>query len=241
MVDTTYGQIQTIQQGTGYDNLTLKLQPLGGSVGIGKDISAFANLTVKSQNRAISIRDSGTANWAEIRAHNANVVDTKAYMQMVGYAFKFITNANNTGSLFISQSGNVGIGAESGGKALEVSGEIAATNNITAYYSDERLKDFKGKIQHPLEKINQLNGYYFVENKLAKSLGYNNDRLQVGVSAQEVEKVLPEIVTEALIDKEYKTVWYEKLTPLLIEGMKEQQKQINELKEQINELKKLIK
>ena len=242
MVDSTYGRIQTEPAAS---NLLLHLQSLGGSVGIGKDISDFANLTVKSQNRAISIRDSGNNHWAEIRAHNTGDVDSKAYLQMVGYAFKFNTNVDGTltsdGSLFINHHGNVGIGAESGGKALEVTGEIQATSNITAYYSDERLKDFKGKIQHPLEKINQLNGYYFVANKLAKSLGYNNDRLQVGVSAQEVEKVLPEIVTEALIDKKYKTVWYEKLTPLLIEGMKEQQKQINELKEQINQLKNLIK
>ena len=61
MVDSTYGRIQTEPAAS---NLLLHLQSLGGSVGIGKDISAFANLTVKSQNRAISIRDSGNANWA---------------------------------------------------------------------------------------------------------------------------------------------------------------------------------
>ena len=71
--------------------------------------------------------------------------------------------------------------------------------------------------------------------------------MQVGVSAQEVEKVLPEIVTKAPIDNEYKTIWYQKLTPLLIEGIKEQQTQIEQqqtqiesLQEQINELKALI-
>ena len=67
----------------------------------------------------------------------------------------------------------------------------------------------------------QLNGYYFKENETAKKLGYENDRLQVGVSAQEVQKVLPEVVTEAPIDDNYITVWYEKLVPLLIEAIKE--------------------
>ena len=67
----------------------------------------------------------------------------------------------------------------------------------------------------------QLNGYYFKENAKAKELGYNNDRLQVGVSAQEVQKVLPEVVTEAPIDDKYITVWYDKLVPLLIEAIKE--------------------
>jgi len=123
---------------------------------------------------------------------------------------------------------------------LHVTGDTAITKNITAYYSDERLKTFQGKIPNAIKKINQLNGYYFVENELAKSLGYNNDKVQVGVSAQEVEKVLPEIVTQAPIDKKYKTVWYDKLTPLLIEGIKEQQQQIESQQQQIDELKSLI-
>ena len=62
---------------------------------------------------------------------------------------------------------------------------------------------------------------YFTENEKAKELGYDNDRLQVGVSAQEVEKVLPEATTEAPIDDKYLTVWYDKLVPLLIEAVKE--------------------
>ena len=136
-------------------------------------------------------------------------------------------------------TGNVGIGPAAPNFKLHVSdgasGTIGATGNITAYYSDERLKTFKGKITEPIEKIKNLNGYYFVENELAKSLGYNNDKLQVGVSAQEVEAVLPEIVTNAPIDKKYKTVWYEKLTPLLIEGIKAQQTQIAEQQTQIDE------
>ena len=139
---------------------------------------------------------------------------------------------------------NVGIGTTTPSYKLDVSdgtnGTIGATGNITAYYSDERLKDFKGKITEPIEKIKNLNGYYFVENELAKSLGYNNDKLQVGVSAQEVEKVLPEIVTKAPIDKKYKTVWYEKLTPLLIEGIKAQQTQMETYGAQIESLETQI-
>ena len=147
-------------------------------------------------------------------------------------------NVNEKMSIF--SNGNVGIGTTSPAQKLHVAGNAVVTGDITAYYSDERLKTFKGKIKEPLAKIKQLNGYYFVENELAKSLGYDNDKLQVGVSAQEVEKVLPEIVTKAPIDHKYKTVWYKKLTPLLIEGMKEQQDQIETLQKQIDELKALI-
>ena len=120
-----------------------------------------------------------------------------------------------------------------------VGGEIRSANNITAYYSDERLKDFHGKINNPIDKVKQLNGYYFTENKKAKELGYNNDKQQVGVNAQEVQKVLPEVVDIAPIshkedvNEEYLTVHYDKLVPLLIEAIKDQQQQIDELKAKI--------
>jgi len=129
-----------------------------------------------------------------------------------------------------AQIDSLGVGTAASG----TTGEIRATNNITAYYSDERLKDFKGKINNALEKVSKLNGYYFTENAKAKELGFKNDNLQVGVNAQEVEKVLPEIVTEAPIDSKYKTVWYDKLVPLLIEAIKEQQIKIEELEKRID-------
>ena len=114
--------------------------------------------------------------------------------------------------------------------ASGTAGEIRATNNVTAYYSDERLKDFIGKIPNALEKVSMINGYYFKENDLAKSLGFSNDRMQVGVSAQEVKSILPEVITEAPFNDKYLTVWYDKLVPLLIEAVKELKKDIEELK-----------
>ena len=127
-----------------------------------------------------------------------------------GPAGGFTTGSN-------AQVNSLGVNTAASGTA----GEIRATNNITAFYSDSRLKDFEGPIESALDKVKALTGYYFKENEVAKSLGYDNDKRQVGVSAQEVEAVLPEVVTEAPIDKKYLTVWYEKLVPLLIEAIKE--------------------
>ena len=118
------------------------------------------------------------------------------------------------------------------------SGNFAATGNITAYSSDSRLKDFKGKINNPLDKIEKLNGYYYEWNDTAKSIDPDvfKEGLEVGVNAQEVEAVLPEVITEAPIveihklDTDYKTVYYDKIVPLLIEGIKELKKEIEELK-----------
>lgn len=128
-------------------------------------------------------------------------------------------------------------------------GSWYATGDIIAYYSDERLKDKKGKIENALDKIKQLNGFYYTNNDLAKSFGYTDEKVQVGLSAQEVQSVLPEVVTLAPFDvvvdedtkvassksgEEYLTVSYDKLVPLLIEAIKEQQKQIDELKARLN-------
>jgi hypothetical protein len=112
----------------------------------------------------------------------------------------------------------------------EITGNLDATGEVTAYFSDARLKDFEGRIPNPLDKVRELSGYYFKENELARSLGYSNEARQVGVSAQEVEKVLPEAVTQAVIDPTYLAVRYEKLVPLLIEAIKELSDQVEKLK-----------
>ena len=150
------------------------------------------------------------------------------------------------GRLTVATSLSVGQGESTTSPSthpLYVAGGIQATGDIIAYYSDERLKDFHGKIDNPIDKIKQLNGYYFTENEKAKELGYDNDKQQVGVNAQEVQKVLPEVVDVAPVsykegvDEEYLTVHYDKLVPLLIEAVKEQQDQIELLKAEIKELK----
>ena len=128
--------------------------------------------------------------------------------------------------------------------------QIAASNNITAYYSDERLKEKLGKIENPIEKLMSIETFYYKENDLSRKYGFNNDKKQIGVSAQSVEKVLPECVSLAPFDfdtqedgtiksksgENYKTVDYSRLVPLLIEAIKEQQKEINILKNKIQTL-----
>ena len=120
-------------------------------------------------------------------------------------------------------------------------GEGRFDGNVIAYYSDERLKDKEGKIENALDKISKIETFYFKENELAKSLGHDNDKMQVGVSAQSVKEVLPEIVSLAPFDldkdteksksgEDYMTVDYAKLTPLLIEAIKELKDELKELR-----------
>ena len=132
-----------------------------------------------------------------------------------------------------------------GDKKLYVKNEIAATGDVTAFYSDSRLKTNLGNITGALDKVCSLNGFYYKHNELAKTHGYESDDMMVGVSAQEVKEVLPEVVTRAPFDIEtdfetgelssktgenYMTVKYEKMVPLLIEAIKELKAEIEQLK-----------
>ena len=117
--------------------------------------------------------------------------------------------------------------------ALTINGAITATGDITAYYSDMRLKTNIRTIDNALNKVMQLGGYYYNPNDLAIELGASKDRDErVGLMAQEVMEVLPHAIKDAPFDKTgtYKTVQYDKLVPLLIQAIKEQQSQIEELK-----------
>jgi len=109
---------------------------------------------------------------------------------------------------------------------------IESDSDVIAYTSsDKRLKDNLIPIKDSTIKLKKLTGYEFDWNDKQKSF----DGHDVGVIAQEVEKVIPEIVQTR--DNGYKAVKYEKIVPLLIESIKEQQSQIDELKKEVEELK----
>ena len=142
---------------------------------------------------------------------------------------------NSTERARISSTGGFSVGTTADPGA----GAIYATGNITAYYSDARLKTVSGKIENALDKVGKLSGVYYTNNSVAKSFGYDSDEVQVGVLAQDVEAVLPQIVKAAPFDldqdgnsksgENYKTVQYERLVPLLIEAINELQAKVKAL------------
>jgi len=136
-----------------------------------------------------------------------------------GSAATFTSTSQN------SQFNSVGVGTAGSGTA----GQIRATNSIVAYYSDERFKTNLGNITNALDKVQSLNGFYYEANELAQSYGYEVKR-EVGVSAQQVQAVMPEVVCPAPIDENYLTVDYERLVPLLIEAIKELKAEVDSLK-----------
>jgi hypothetical protein len=141
---------------------------------------------------------------------------------------------------------SLGVGTSGSGTI----GEIRATNEVTAYYSDRRLKENVQVIDNALVKVLSLNGITYTPNAIAESYGYDRTKKLVGVFADEIEAVLPEAVRPAPFDidesggsksgENYKTVQYEKIVPLLIEAIKEQQKSIENLQNEIAQLKSQI-
>jgi hypothetical protein len=133
--------------------------------------------------------------------------------------------------------------------------ELRCTQDVIAFYSDERLKKKTGVIENALDKISKLDAFYYVNNELAKSVGYDDDKHQLGLSAQQVKEVLTEVVHSAPFDtdfdeygnmfstsgEDYLTLKYDRLVPLLVEGIKEQTEIIKNQQKQLDELKEMIK
>ena len=115
-----------------------------------------------------------------------------------------------------TQLASLGVGTAASGTA----GEIRATNNITAYFSDDRLKTRIGFIDNALAKVRTLDSFYYHANETAQALGYEAVR-EVGISAQQVQAIMPEVVAPAPIDDRYLTVRYERLVPLLLAAINE--------------------
>lgn len=165
-----------------------------------------------------------TANWGTARTLTIGATGKSVN----GSANVSWTLAEITGTTAAPQFDSLGIGTAASG----TTGEIRATNNITAYYSDDRLKTRLGGIENALDKLCSLEGFYYEANETAQALGYEAKR-EVGVSAQQMQAVLPEIVAPAPIDEQYLTVRYERALPLIIEAIKELRGEIAELKKAI--------
>jgi hypothetical protein len=145
---------------------------------------------------------------------------------------RFWNNSTNIGSLIAS----IGDGDSN----------MRSTADIIAYASDKRLKENVINIPNALDKIKQINGVYFDWKDKTKELGFNpSQKNDVGVIAQEIQAILPEVVTLAPFDYElgksksgenYLTVKYDKLAPLFIEAIKELNQKVEDQQKIINDL-----
>jgi hypothetical protein len=245
---STYSWLQSRSRSNYTTNFNLILNPNGGNVGIGTT-SPGDPLVVGS----FAIHDGGnkvigfgyspgvgknllTGFPAEIRLDPAN---GSLSLGTSATSFTSGTTPTLTARMVITSQGNVGIGTTTPTTKLYVNGDITA--NSVAGTSDSRFKTNIRPVTHALDKVKALQGVYFNWNQKAfpeKEFGAQD---QLGFIAQEVEKIVPEIVLKDKTKEEYRSVKYDKLVALLVEAVKEQQKQIEKLQLKVKEMAKTRK
>jgi len=218
----TTGTLPVASGGTG-----ITTAPSSGTLLIGTSAGGYSSATLTGTANRVTVTNSSGGITLSAPQDIATTSNPQFGSLGIGTAA-----SGTAGSIVASSTARVaslGVGTDASGTA----GEIRATNQITSYYSDERLKEDIVEIEDALEKVMSLRGVTYKPNSIAESLGYKKQN-EVGVIAQDVEKVLPEAVKPAPFDimlfehteisksgENYKTVQYEKLVPLLIEAIKE--------------------
>ena len=195
------GDLSGSAQSTDLGTVTLNAFVTADSVALGTDTSGSYIHTITGTSNQITVAGSGVEK-ADITLSLPQNIHTSANPQF----------------------NSLGIGTA----ASTVAGEIRATADITAFYSsDIRLKENIQPIQNALEKVESISGntYDWKEGYDEVHSHKGND---VGVIAQEIEQILPQIVTNR--DNGFKAVQYEKIIPLLIEAIKELSAKVDSLK-----------
>lgn len=243
---STYSWIQARDKSNYATNYNLALNPIGGNVGIGTS-SPGSLLTVGRSDGTINgeILLNPTATSTEggqikiKRSLSGSTVDwtIDQYGTTTADArLRIFSGGSETSGLAILENGYIGIGNIAPSTRLYVNGDITA--NSVAGTSDIRFKTNIRPVLNALDKVKLLRGVYFNWNQKAfpeKDFGSQDE---LGFIAQEVEKIIPEIVSKDKTKEEYRSVKYDKLVAILVEAIKDQQKQIDSLTIKVNKLNK---
>ena len=206
---------------------TLSANLKGGVVSGSAQVTSLLPSGVISGSSQVNA-DSITNFDANVLAYN-NSLGVVSGSAQITKTLQQVTTAGNTTTTTISITNTTASTSKTTGALLVsggigTSGDIFAGGDVVAYASsDKRLKDNILPIENPLQKINQIGGYSFVWNEEKQNIYNGKD---YGVIAQEIEEILPELVETR--ENGYKAVKYEKLVSLLIEGIKDLSKQVDE-------------
>ena len=133
--------------------------------------------------------------------------------------------------------GRIGIGVMHPDYLLDVAGECHASSFPTS--SDKRFKTNVETVDNALDRVTQIRGVEFDWNERYEATGRSTGHREIGVIAQEVEKVFPELVT-TWGDENYRAVDYGRLSGVLIEAIKDLKAENDEMKKELAELRELI-
>jgi len=188
---------------------------------------------------AIVIKNKSTAS-----VQGSITIDATGEVILGGDTGITVTPTSSTSAFHVQPSGGgntfsvdttnnrVGVNTAGPSETLHVTGNAVATGDVVSVYSDERLKTNINPIKSALDKVNSLRGFDYDSLDANPAIGYEPTRKSdVGLSAQELQKVLPHAVCTAPFDMDgeggsksgenYLTIRYERVVPLLVEAIKE--------------------
>jgi hypothetical protein len=190
-------------------------------------IDAGGDIVLDADGTDIILKDDGTSFGSFKRVSSDFVIKSEANNKDIVFKGEDGGATITALTLDMSEGGNAQFLKNISGSQIEASGDVIAFGS-----SDKRLKDNIQPITEPLWKVSQIGGYTFDWND--KQDTYEGH--DVGVVAQEIHKVLPEVVAER--SNGYLGVKYEKIVPLLIESIKELKKEVDEIKQKCDCLNK---
>jgi len=185
--------------------------------------TAYTLPSSPTNNYYLKTNGSGVLSWAEVdtTVNNSSWSGTELSVSNGGTGSTTASAARTAlgvtaANLSLGTSNNVQFNALGVGTSNTTTGTIVASGNITAY-SDERLKSDIETIDSALSKVLRMRGVSYTKD----------DKKGLGVIAQEVEKVIPEVIEEG----EYKSVAYGNIVGVLIEAIKDLKKELDEHKQ----------
>jgi hypothetical protein len=242
--------------GIGTTNPTAKLNLVGGGIRIfngfsnngtarpALNTSTVGNYEIRGVGGGggATQADGGDDGFLRLSAGGGSSATTQSSIDISGYSTvadmlnNIVMRTAGAERLRIDNAGNVGIGTSAPTVRLQVSGDIIA--NSIAGSSDARFKTNITSIENPLQKVLQLRGVNFDWKTTEFPARSFSENRSVGFIAQEVEKILPEVVQTENNAEGYKSVQYDKVVALLVEAIKEQQTQIDSLKAALKKQRK---
>lgn len=223
------------------------------------NVPSSYNYSLLGYNQKLTLGGAGSGNtWGQFYIYDNSIVDNN-YLGMIMRAdnvnnYCFIQSdkrgiTTNVPLLLNPRGNNIGIGLYNPSERLHVSGNIVASGNVISSFSDMRLKTKTGDLKNSLELISKLNGFKYKFNGKAKEYGFEDNNEMIGLNAQEVNEIIPEVVSIAPFDmkrdentneiksisgENYLSIQYDRIIPYLVEAIKELKKENELLKSKLN-------
>lgn len=218
------------------------------TIGIPAQNGGQTNLTIRAGGQVSSSGAAMGGGILELRAGNSNVSggactgpqNNSLRLYAGDNSFVGVCGTLNNGDIeffagngqpevmrIVGDTGNVGIGISAPTQKLQVNGNVLATNVTVP--SDARLKENIVNIERARELLRALNGVHYTWKKDAQAKFGTTTGGDVGLLAQDVQKVLPEAVIT--LPDGTMTVSYDKVVPLLVEALKAQDEKLRQLEQ----------